>query len=466
MLHIGTMSSKRRDRTSPLLHATAGFLVVWVLLGGNMPNNLILFAALALAGTTLIATSVVHGGLRSWTWLSPVQRLALAFLCLMPLLQLIPLPPALWQALPGRALPLATLDAMGLAQSWQPITLALGATLRTALVCIWLCVLLLGVLQLSTADLQRLFALIVLLGLVNVAIGFVQIISHGTALIFYPSRQSMFLSGLFANKNHTGLFIAITFLAAYVALYSRDGWNRRWLAIVVPAALLCLAALVATFSRAGIVLGGVAMLCVAALLTGSRMKVRLLPKASIAMAVAAAALLIVLIVPSDLATRSLTRFESVDADLRWSIWQWSQPLISTYFPIGSGIGSFTTVFPPAEQLAWVKPTYVNHAHNDYLEQLIEVGIAAPISWALIVASLLRPLRAAWRGRTGQSGRIALASAAILFLIAAHSVVDYPLRRPAIAAVAMVALAALLRMGDPKRRLYPPAGHARHTANAI
>ncbi len=35
LLHIGNMSSKRRDRTSPLLHATAGFLVVWVLLAAT-----------------------------------------------------------------------------------------------------------------------------------------------------------------------------------------------------------------------------------------------------------------------------------------------------------------------------------------------------------------------------------------------------------------------------------------------
>ncbi len=111
-----------------------------------------------------------------------------------------PTAPALWQALPGRALPLATLDAMGLAQSWQPITLALGATLRTALVCVWLCAFLLAVLRLSTADLQRFVRADRAAGPCQRRDRFVQIISHGTALIFYPSRQSMFLSGLFANK--------------------------------------------------------------------------------------------------------------------------------------------------------------------------------------------------------------------------------------------------------------------------
>ena len=469
MVHIGITSGKRRDRAkdplSPLFLATAGFLVAWVLLGGNMPGNLIIFGVLALVGTILVATSVVHGGLESWTSLSIVQRLALAFFCLMPLLQLIPLPPSLWQILPGRALPLATLGAMGLAENWQPVTLAFGATLRTSLICIWLVAFLLAVLRLSTPDLHRLFALILLLGLLNVVIGFVQIISDGSALIFYPSRQSMFLSGLFANKNHTGLFIAITFLAGYVVLYSRSGWTRRWLGLVIPGSLMCIAALLATFSRAGIVLGGVAILSIVLSIAGPRMKAGRVRHTAIGITLAMVVLLLILIAPSDLATRSLTRFESVDADLRWSIWQWSWPLVGTYFPVGSGIGTFTTVFPAAEQLDWVKPTYVNHVHNDYLEQMIEVGIAAPIFWFLTTVALVRPLRLAWNERTGQSGRIALAGAMILFLIAAHSVVDYPLRRPAIAVVAMVAIGALLRIGNLKRRLYQPVRHVRQIANA-
>jgi len=467
LVHIGIMSGNRRDPATdprhPLFLATAGFLVVWVLLGGNMPSNLILFGGLALAGTILITTSAIHGGLGAWKSLSMTQQIALAFFCLMPLLQLIPLPPSIWQSLPGRALPLATLRAMGQADNWQPITLAFGATLRTSLICIWLSAFLLTVMQLSTKDLNRLFTLILLLGLLNVLIGFVQVISGGSALIFYPSRQSMFLSGLFANKNHTGLFIAITFLAGYVTLYSREGWNRRWLALIIPCSLLCVAALIATFSRAGVVLGGMAILSVILLL--ARVKAGQIRYTAMGIALAAVVLAVVLIVSTDLASRSLTRFESVDADLRWSIWHWSWPLVGTYFPFGSGIGSFTTIFPPSEQLNWVKPTYVNHVHNDYLEQVIEIGIAAPIFWVLVLVTVSHPLRLAWKERTRQSGRIALAGAMILLLIAAHSVVDYPLRRPAIAAVAMVALAALLRMGDPKRRLYQPVRRARQNANA-
>lgn len=465
MASISSIWGSKRDQpaVSPLFASSAFFLAIWILFGGNMPVNVILFGILAAAGTLLIAVTTLHGGLASWSSLSVVQRIALAFFCMMPLIQVIPLPPSIWQALPGRSLPQATLEVVDLAHNWQPITLAFGATFRTFLVSLWLAAFLLTLLRLSTEELQRLFRLILILGLLNVAIGFVQIVSGGSALQFYPSRQSMFLSGLFANKNHTGLFIAITFLAGYIALYGRDGATRRGLSIVVPVGLLCFAALLATFSRAGIVFGGLAIGFLAVLTFGARVR-RGRRRLTLWLAIAAAALL-VLIGSTDLATRSLTRFEGVDSDLRWSIWQWSWPLVLTYFPIGSGIGSFTAIFPAAEQLAWVKPTYVNHVHNDFIEQLIEAGVAAPTFWLLIVASVAGPLRCAWKTRTRQSGRLAVIGAAMLMLIAMHSTVDYPLRRPAISAVAMLALAALLRAENSRRRLHHSSGREDRAATS-
>jgi O-antigen ligase len=144
------------------------------------------------------------------------------------------------------------------------------------------------------------------------------------------------------------------------------------------------------------------------------------------------------------ASRSLGRFAGVGSDPRWQFWSWSWPLVAVYFPAGSGIGSFPDVFRAAEHLDWVKPTYLNHAHNEYLEQLIEVGLAAPILWALVAMMLAGPFRSAWRDRGRSGGRLALAGAAIVFLTLLHSAFDYPLRRPAIAAVFVVALASVLR----------------------
>ena len=410
-----------------------------------MPVGVPLFAVLALAGTVMMGALALRGDAGvAWRALSRPARLLLAFLALMPLIQLVPLPPALWQTLPGRGLAVETLAAAGIAQEWRPLTLAVGATFRSWLMMLWLLAFLLALIQLSSAELRRLFGLMLLMGLLNVAIGVAQVVSGYHAFQFYD--QQPFLVGLFANKNHTGLFIAFTFLAGYVALYGEHGWHRQWLGVVAPLVFVLLIALLATFSRAGLVFG-VAALGFLALLSLPRRSER---RTLMIVAGVIAALLVVaaVVASSDLAVRSSARFGGVEGDLRWRIWNWSWPLVGIYFPAGGGIGSFTELFPSIERLGWVKPTNVNHVHNDYVEQLIELGIAAPLCWALAAAALASPVRYAWEQRRQPAGRVALVGAAMLALTALHSIVDYPLRRPAIAAAIMVALAALLR---PARR---------------
>ena len=447
---------ERAEPRSPLFLPLAVVLSVWQIFGGAAPESILLFFMLGLSGSILLALVVSPWGAGTWRTLSGPARLMVLFFCLMPLLQLVPLPPALWQALPGRSLAVQTLTAAGVAGEWRPLTMAFGPTFRTALVFLWLAALLLAALQLSSRELRRIFMLLLAFGLLNVAIGVVQVVSNSTMLIFYPGFAGRFLTGLFANKNHTGLFIAMTFLFGYAALYGRQGWERRGITLVVPLGLVLLIALLATFSRAGLVFGVAAIAFLVVLSSGHRLRKGmrwLLIAAPLGLAG-----LFAIVSSTDLASRTMSRFENVGEDLRWSIWEWSWPLVVQYFPVGSGIGSFTLIYPSHEQLDWVMPVYVNHVHNDYLEQLIEVGIAAPISWALILFALWRPVRTAWAERGTQSGRLALVGAAALFLIAVHSAFDYPLRRPAIAAVAMVALASVLRIED-RRRLRAAKGHA-------
>jgi O-antigen ligase len=444
---------------SRLFLPIAVVLSIWVLFGGAAPESLLSFGALALSGSAMLVCMLAMGGLASWGILSWTGRAMLLFFCLVPLVQLVPLPPSVWQALPGRALATDTLTVAEQAQIWHPISLSVGATFRSFLVSVWLVALLLALLQLSSTELRRIFGVLFALGIINAAIGIVQVVSGHTLLQLYSGLSSFYLSGLFANKNHTGLFVALTFLAGYAALYAEQGWNRGRLAMVVPIGLVLFVVLVATFSRAGMVFGLLAIGFLVMLSTNRRLEGR---ARYLAIAVPVFGLLLFLAVAStDLASRAFARFGGVDDDLRWLIWQWSWPLVEGNFPIGGGVGSFTSLFPPHEQLAWVKPTYVNHVHNDYIEQLIEIGILAPVAWLLILGALVPTIRMAWAERSRQSGRLALIGAAMLVLVALHSAVDYPLRRPAIMATCMVALASLLRLNSRgKSRLRHPAGYAR------
>src|SRR5690606_4034235 len=57
----------------------------------------------------------------------------LAAIAALPLLQLIPLPPGLWTALPGRSEPALALELAGIAPGWTPLSLVPERTWRSFL---------------------------------------------------------------------------------------------------------------------------------------------------------------------------------------------------------------------------------------------------------------------------------------------------------------------------------------------
>lgn len=425
---------------SGLFISTAAVIVIWMLVGGGVTGNPIVFYLFALSGSWLLGFVLAGGGWAAWREQSPLARLAIAFFCLMPLLQCIPLPPGIWHELPGRGASVRTLALVGAAQDWRPITLNFEATFRSFLMSVWLFGLLLAVMRLSVRELTAVFALLLILGGLHLLIGMLQVATGGRFL-FFDVPNINFLLGFFANKNHSGLFIALLFPIGYIALYGEKGWDRSRVPLAVVGSLVLFATLILTFSRAGLFFGALALAFLLLLSFEGRLGRGGRYAALAGLGVLA---LLAILASTDVATRSLGRFAGVGSDPRWLFWTWSRQLIPVYFPVGSGVGTFTEVFKAIEHLSWVKPTYLNHAHNEYMEQLIEVGIAAPILWALVLAMIAGPLRTAWRDRARTQGRIALVSGMMVLLVFLHSAFDYPLRRPGIDVVFVVALAILLR----------------------
>lgn len=425
---------------SGLFLSVAATVVVWLLIGGGVTTNPIVFSLFALTGSWLLGFVLANGGWATWREQAPLVKLAITFFCLIPLLQCIPLPPAIWQALPGRETSVRTLELVGAAQDWHPITLTFDATFRTFLMSVWLLGLLLAVVRLPTAELRALFALLLMIGALHLVIGILQVATGGRFLLFDVPNIN-FLLGLFANKNHSGLFIALLFPIGYIALYGEKGWDRTRLPLAGVGSLVLFATLILTFSRAGLFFGALALAFLLLISFEGRLGKGGRYAAFAALGVVA---LLSVLASTDVATRSLGRFSGVGTDPRWLFFTWSKQLVPIYFPVGSGVGSFVGVFNALEHLSWVKPTYLNHAHNEYLEQLIEVGAAAPILWLLVLGMIVRPLRTAWRDRTRTQGRIALLGGLMVLLFFLHSGFDYPLRRPGLDVVFVIALAALLR----------------------
>jgi O-antigen ligase len=112
-----------------------------------------------------------------------------------------------------------------------------------------------------------------------------------------------------------------------------------------------------------------------------------------------------------------------------------------FMPWGSGLGSFRTIYQLYEDPAQVGDTYVVHAHNDYVELALELGVAGIL---LMIAFLAWWARSSWRAWSHADAApyaraASIASAAILV----HSLVDFPLRTAAIASVFAMCLGLLV-----------------------
>jgi O-antigen ligase len=147
---------------------------------------------------------------------------------------------------------------------------------------------------------------------------------------------------------------------------------------------------------------------------------------------------------------------------RLGFYQHTIAAIMTYFPFGTGLGSFAWVFPGFENPQLVDSIFVNHAHNDYLEFVLELGLAGLVLLVSFLAWWAWRVLTIWRDPdSGLLPRAATISSAIIL---AHSLVDYPARTGAILAV-MVACCGI--MARPTRTPPPPieedVAPARHLA---
>lgn len=371
--------------------------------------------------------------------------------------QIIPLPPELWSMLPGRAMLLEAASASGQAQPWRPSSIVPGATVNAAASLIIPAATLLLVTSLKEQERLRVPGLMLCLIAAATMIGLMQFSGAGFENPLINETPGM-VSGTFANRNHFALFSAIGCLLVPVWMFL-DGRRARWRAPVgLGLVLLFSLTILATGSRAGIVLGALA-LAIGLVLAREGIKKELsrfpawVYPALIVAVVGVIFLLVAVSVAADRAVsfdRAFTVDQGTDMRSRGLSTVWA--MIRAYFPVGSGLGSFDPIFRMHEPFALLKPTYFNHAHNDLLEVLLDAGLpglllllGATLWW---VTSSLR----AWRGGRGaRTGMPKLGSATLLLIVIASGF-DYPARTPMIMAV--IILAAHWLCGSPRPKVSP------------
>lgn len=119
--------------------------------------------------------------------------------------------------------------------------------------------------------------------------------------------------------------------------------------------------------------------------------------------------------------------EPTDAE-RWSVAQAGLALWRQRPMLGHGPGSFRVVFPSTKPQS--VSLYYEHAHNDYVQTLVERGIAGFVLQLAAILSLLYAAVYALRVRADSLARgLALTTLVAVVAYAAHSLVDFNLQIP-------------------------------------
>jgi O-antigen ligase len=374
-----------------------------------------------------------------------------AFIPLLVLSHLIPLPTSVWSMLPGREIVEEIDTAAGIVGAWRPISLSPTGTWNALYsLMVPLAVLVLAC-QLGQRELATLIKPLIVLSVASGVLGILQVVGDPTGpLYLYRITNNGSAVGLFSNRNHQAILLATLFplLATYASLEAKSeevARLRTWLCLVGGAAVIPL--LLVTGSRAGLLVGGLGLI-VALLLyrkpqfrSPKKRKTQLLNFRYLAIAFGVLCLAALTIVLSR--AEALQRLSSPDQveDLRFKVWGPIWDMSWSYFPVGSGIGSFSNVYDIHEPLALLGPSYLNHAHNDWLEVFLTAGLPGV---AILVAMAIWLGRIMFRvlhrdDRPTVSGQLARLGGAIILILGASSIVDYPLRTPSLSVVFAIAL---------------------------
>jgi len=446
------------------------FLLVAVFRGGNV--DAVIVAALYVAAIAVVlvaagrwgaveAPSVSTAALTLWA--------AIAVLCLLTLLGLAPTPVSVWLALPGRDYyePVIALlqdsntsggVVTSLAFSLDPQATKRGLILATT--CLAVAV---AVQFLTRRTALQLLGVVALFATFEALIGLLQLGFAGALTFGYAGHIRA--TGTFVNKNHfaTMLAMALPLLLmratgqfTFFVPHTESGpMGRAWWGV---AAAIVAVALIASASRAGIlaaalssglcahliwrrkrhlsrtalILGGVVLTVAAGLawITGARRLFSTLSGSGLS---------------DGFGSRALMNVHTWDG-------------IGAFFPVGSGIGSYSVVFPRFQTTALTG--FVEYAHNDYLQLLFEAGLAGALVILLLVGSAALTVKLA-RGLGDPAARLGPGVACMLgaLAFAIHAWFDFPAHIPAIAIMAtmLFGLAANPAVVASGQRRKPPAG---------
>lgn len=452
---IFSFSASSAPDRAPFATALVLLISAFLMVGGGRDDLLSLLVWRPLSAF-LLALSIAVSGTKAWARGRGVLIFAAAVLALVGS-HLVPLPPELWTALPGRDILVKTYEAAGIALPWQPLSMAQARTWNALFSLAGPLALLITVLALDRRRHQQLLRLLLVIGFLSGIVGMLQALGPANGILYFYRITSEGISvGLFANRNHQAILLATMFplLAANLSLFK--GAPDRLLIyrlMTIAAACLLVPLILMTGSRAGLILAAIGMAAAwwvykAPIAKGRVVGIRSEHRSRL-VGVGFAVVLLVIVMIVLVSTPALQRLLDTDpaSELRVQAFPVIAKAVGEFFPFGSGIGTFVETYQLFEPDSFVSVSYFNHAHNDLAEVILTGGVPAIILvlWAVFLAviafvTLVRHRKAGPGDADFAVQVLGRAGFAVLAMLALASVTDYPLRVPSLMLYAAVAAA--------------------------
>jgi O-antigen ligase len=451
-------------RTERILTGAATILLVLaIVLGGasGARAGAAANAALQILATTLLVAAVwtaragtLPVGGRPLLW---IVGLYAAYV----LLTLVPLPASIWTGLPGREPIAHGYGLLGLDVPALPVALQPQNSLASLLWLLPPAAMFLLVIQLSAERRRALLLALVIMAGISIGLGITQLLGGpGSDLRFYRITNPMVPVGFFANSNHLGTLLLCALPAAgYFAARAVSGSRRRAkqfsgvaVAATLGAFLLIGVGLLQSTAAYGLALpAAFSALLIYRRVAYGRLGTRWL-----------AALGIIFLLFLGFALAGPLNREALSQELS------SAPASRGTLAANTLEGARRT-FPVGIGLERPNPDvseYANHAHNDYVEIALELGLTGILLVLAFLYWFVRRTLAVWNTDSSGAG-LGRAGSVMIMIVLLHSIVDYPIRTSAMAVVFAMACALLLpaatrsAQAASARRGTEPAGSARH-----
>jgi len=209
-------------------------------------------------------------------------------------------------------------------------------------------------------------------------LGLIQKADLSDSFYFYAISNRNSAVGFFSNANHYGLFLLMALpLIMCLTLVSRDVYKQRSDKSLTLSVVCILSALIGVGLSGS--LGGfifIIPVLIATLFIWTSGQGRLIFYGIGILGPLIAALLLDMFLWGNLQSEAIDKLSPTHSLDRHTYFANTMELAKSFFPVGSGPGSFADVYKIVEEATWKT---VPHAHNDYIEIYSEFGVLG-LTW--------------------------------------------------------------------------------------